>query len=104
MVRLIADLSEDWRRLDDRIAIVSAEIEALHSRSSISQRLLAPHGRAIHMAQPSPSQRRSPQWWSFAIVNGSDLDTASVAVMSVRSWGATALPLLSTSPGLDDFK
>jgi hypothetical protein len=26
MVRLIADLSEDWRRLDDRIAIVSAEI------------------------------------------------------------------------------
>jgi transposase len=29
MVRLIADLSEDWRRLDNRIAIVSAEIEAL---------------------------------------------------------------------------
>jgi transposase len=32
MVRLIADLSEDWRRLDNRIAIVSAEIEARLAR------------------------------------------------------------------------
>jgi hypothetical protein len=29
MVHLITDLAEDWRRLDNRIATVSAEIEAL---------------------------------------------------------------------------
>jgi transposase len=29
MIRLIADLVEDWHRLDERIAAVSAEIEAL---------------------------------------------------------------------------
>ena len=35
MVGLIADLAQDWRRLDERIAAVSAEIEALvkHVRS-----------------------------------------------------------------------
>ena len=32
MVRLIADLAQDWRHLDERIATVSAEIEALRSR------------------------------------------------------------------------
>ena len=34
MVRLIADLAEDWRRLDERIAAVSAEIEALAPRTN----------------------------------------------------------------------
>ena len=34
MVRLIADLAEDWRRLDERIAFVSAEIEALAEQDS----------------------------------------------------------------------
>jgi hypothetical protein len=29
IVSLIADLAQDWRRLDERIAAVSAEIEAL---------------------------------------------------------------------------
>jgi uncharacterized small protein (DUF1192 family) len=29
MVNLIAELVQDWRRLDERIAAVSAEIEAL---------------------------------------------------------------------------
>jgi hypothetical protein len=28
MIGLIADLAQDWRRLDERIAPVSAEIEA----------------------------------------------------------------------------
>jgi transposase len=37
MVGLIADLAQDWRRLDERIAAVSAEIEAakLHRNPSI---------------------------------------------------------------------
>jgi hypothetical protein len=34
-VRLIADLVEDWRRLNDRIATVSAEIEALRPRRPV---------------------------------------------------------------------
>jgi len=44
MVRLIADLSEDWRRLDDRIAIVSAEIEALVEEDGACQRLMTVPG------------------------------------------------------------
>jgi len=44
MVRLIADLSEDWRRLDDRIAIVSAEIEALVEEDRHCQRLMTVPG------------------------------------------------------------
>jgi transposase len=44
MVRLIADLCEDWRRLDDRIAIVSAEIEALVEEDGACQRLMTVPG------------------------------------------------------------
>jgi transposase len=35
LVRLIADLAEDWRRLNDRIATVSAEIEALAKQNGL---------------------------------------------------------------------
>ena len=38
MVRLIADLAQDWRRLDERIATVSAEIEALAQQDDGCQR------------------------------------------------------------------
>lgn len=44
MVRLIADLSEDWRRLDNRIAIVSAEIEALVEEDGACRRLMTVPG------------------------------------------------------------
>jgi transposase len=44
MVRLIADLSEDWRRLDDRIATVSAEIKALVEEDGHCQRLMTVPG------------------------------------------------------------
>jgi transposase len=44
MVRLIADLFEDWRRLDDRIATVSAEIEALVEEDEPCQRLMTVPG------------------------------------------------------------
>ena len=44
MVRLIADLSEDWRRLDERIAAVSAEIEALVEEDRHCQRLMTVPG------------------------------------------------------------
>ncbi len=36
LVRLITDLTEDWRRLDDRIAMVSAEIEALAEQDALN--------------------------------------------------------------------
>ena len=40
MVRLIADLSEDWRRLDERIEAVSTEIESLAENDGSCQRLM----------------------------------------------------------------
>jgi transposase len=44
MVHLITDLAEDWRRLDNRIATVSAEIEALAEQDSPCQRLMTVPG------------------------------------------------------------
>jgi transposase len=44
LVRLIADLAEDWRRLNDRIATVSAEIEALAKQDGHCQRLMTVPG------------------------------------------------------------
>jgi transposase len=44
IVRLIADLREDWRRLDDRIATVSAEIEALVEEDGHCRRLMTVPG------------------------------------------------------------
>ena len=44
MVGLIADLAQDWRRLDERIAAVSAEIEALARQDDNCQRLMTVPG------------------------------------------------------------
>ena len=44
MVRLIVDLAEDWRRLDERIAAVSVEIEALAAQDESCQRLMSVPG------------------------------------------------------------
>jgi transposase len=44
IVRLIADLAEDWRGLDERIAAVSAEIEALAAQDEHCQRLMSVPG------------------------------------------------------------
>src|ERR1700739_2773190 len=44
MAGLIADLAQDWRRLDERIAAVSAEIEALAEQDDSCQRLMTVPG------------------------------------------------------------
>ena len=44
MVGLIADLAQDWRRLDERIETVSAEIEALARQDNGCQRLMTVPG------------------------------------------------------------
>jgi transposase len=44
VVRLIADLMQDWRRLDERIETVSAEIEALARQDENCQRLMSVPG------------------------------------------------------------
>ena len=44
MVALIADLTADWRRLDERIAGVSADIEALAEQDDGCQRLMTVPG------------------------------------------------------------
>jgi transposase len=44
IVGLVADLTQDWRRLDERIAAVSAEIEALAEQDDSCQRLMSVPG------------------------------------------------------------
>jgi transposase len=44
IVRLIADLAEDWHQLDERITEVSAEIEALAAQDEHCQRLMSVPG------------------------------------------------------------
>src|SRR5437588_7752453 len=44
MVGLVTDLVQDWRRLDERIAAVSAEIEALAKQEDGCQRLMTVPG------------------------------------------------------------
>src|SRR5262249_29260318 len=44
MVALITDLAADWRRLDERIATVSADIEALAEQDGSCQRLMTVPG------------------------------------------------------------
>jgi len=44
MISLIGELIQDWRRLDDRIASVSTEIEAMANRDESCQRLMSVPG------------------------------------------------------------
>jgi transposase len=44
ILRLIAELDEDWRRLDERIEAVSAEIENLSEKDAACQRLMTVPG------------------------------------------------------------
>jgi transposase len=44
MINLIGELMQDWRRLDERIASVSTEIEAMAKRDESCQRLMSVPG------------------------------------------------------------
>jgi transposase len=44
MVNLIAELVQDWRRLDERIAAMSAEIESLAEQDEACQRVMTVPG------------------------------------------------------------
>jgi hypothetical protein len=57
MVALIADLMQDWRRLDERIAVVSTHIEALaqHGNSAAPPNYNSADGGRICLGT-SPSQ------------------------------------------------
>ena len=44
MLRLIAELDEDWRRLDERLEALSAEIESLSEHDAACQRLMTVPG------------------------------------------------------------
>jgi transposase len=44
MINLIGELIQDWRRLDERIAAVSSEIEALAKQDASCQRLMSVPG------------------------------------------------------------
>ena len=44
LVRLIAELDQDWRRLDERLETLSAEIESLSENDAACQRLMTVPG------------------------------------------------------------
>jgi transposase len=50
MLNLISELSQDWRRLDERIASVSTEIEALAKQDESCQRLMSVPGVGVSSA------------------------------------------------------
>src|SRR3984893_13048638 len=72
MVGLIADLAQDWRRLDERIAAVSAEIEALAEQDDSCLRLMTVPGVGpiISSAVVGDRQRHriqaGPRLWRLA--------------------------------------
>jgi transposase len=68
IVRLIVDLAEDWRRLDERIADVSAEIEAPAAQDEHCQRL---------MSVPGVGRSSRPPWWR------------RLGQVQASSWGGT---------------
>jgi transposase len=61
MINLIGELIQDWRRLDDRIASVSTEIEAIAKRDESCQRLMH-SGRRLDRLQRSRGGDRQRQW------------------------------------------
>jgi hypothetical protein len=49
ILRLIAELDQAWRRLDERIEVVSAEIESLSENNAACQRVLSlMRGSQVH--------------------------------------------------------
>jgi hypothetical protein len=47
MVCLIADLIQDWRRLDERIEVASTEIEVMAQQDAASAVMMPPQTRAF---------------------------------------------------------
>jgi hypothetical protein len=68
IVSLVADLAQDWRRLDERIAAVSAEIEVLAQQDNSSQRL---------MSVPGIGPIRAPWWRRSAMALALSKDATS---------------------------
>jgi len=70
IIRIIADLIEDWKYLDDRIARVTDEIEIFHNRGcGKSRNLCNRRHRPPPLSSPQhgePTRRcRSVRFWSF---------------------------------------
>ena len=58
ILRLIAELDEDWRRLDERLEALSAEIESLSDNDAACQRLMTVPGyRPDHLQRRGCSDR-----------------------------------------------
>ena len=68
MVNLIAEPVQDWRRLDERIAAVSAEIESLAKQDEGCQQVMTLPGlaqsSAIAMAPASNRDATSAPGWA----------------------------------------
>ena len=83
MVRLIADLMEDWHRLDERIAGVSAEIEALAAQDEHCQRLMSAPGGG--RSSPAP-------WWRLEQAPGLLARLAATCWPGALARSSTPLP------------
>jgi transposase len=69
MVNLIAELAQDWRRLDERIAAVSDEIESLAEQDEACQRVMT--------VPASARSSRVPWWRRSAMAPASHRDVTS---------------------------
>jgi transposase len=47
MIRLIEELADDWRRLDDRVDAVTSEVHALARQDEGCRRLMSFRGSAL---------------------------------------------------------
>jgi transposase len=65
MVRVIKDLAEDWRRLDERIDDLSNEIAVLARHDAGCERLMSAMVAAIGTAMRSPKAVTSPRGWAL---------------------------------------
>ena len=76
MLRVIEDLAGDWRRLDERIEILSSEIEALARQDKNCERLMTVPGigpivssAMVAAARCSESRIASPTMRSVSSLN-----------------------------------
>jgi transposase len=79
MVRMISDLAEDWRRLDQRIDQLSSEIAILARQDTGCERLMSVPGIGpiissamvpqLGLVMPSPKAVTSPRGWALCPSN-----------------------------------
>ena len=85
ILRLIAELDYDWRHLDERIEVVSAEIESLSQNDAACQRLMTVPGIGPIISHWAlRCARRLEAWW----IHGHRARLAAAGRRSRTTWAA----------------